>query len=118
MSRKWLFSLICGLTAFFLTFVCSLATNTWKTALTRALIGFVVFLVIGLIARLVLSASSSVSMPTEAKQSQSKQERSLHEEKQDEASFQAMSLEELHSQQNAEKTSFSTEAWLQKREEG
>ncbi|MBL4952963.1 hypothetical protein JK635_12140 [Neobacillus sp. YIM B02564] len=125
MSGSWRINAILGLTAFILSFVLSFVNNTWQTSLFRAVIGFVLFFIFGYLLRMIFQQMTSrksgdklppqtMNQPYSAKANAAKQSHSQWQEavngkgkskapevSKENAHFQAISLEALHTKKGS-----------------
>lgn len=110
MKVKWGVSIVFGVIAFILTFCFSIVNNTWLPSLFRAVIGFLLFAILGYWLRFVLCSivsmkkidpipkqNSRVASPLETEQGIS-----TEEDSNDKPLFKSIPLESLHKEKNSQ----------------
>lgn len=105
MVLNWKVNTIMGSVSFPLTFFFSISNNTWQTSILRAMIGFLIFFLLGYILRFVVGQTSGKN-PRNSSIQYSEQHlgetlASVHEKKideiiEEEQSFQHIPLGSLH----------------------
>ncbi|MDF2535262.1 MAG: hypothetical protein K0R18_1421 [Bacillales bacterium] len=103
MVASWRGSLFLGFISFLFTFLCSVGNNTWQMSLFRAVIGFLIFFLLGTILQLLLHLIVPMNS-TDMQSEEDKEELSEQSETQEEIDstqsedplFQEVNLGSLH----------------------
>ena len=129
MGVNWGVNGLIGLTVSLFTYYFSYTNNTWQTSLLRAVIGFLLFFVLGIVFQLVLQQVDTFKK-TERDEKQNHVDRARPKPEplvqddeviMEESSFRAFSLDALHSSDNPKDSEITVQTirtWNKQNQEG
>lgn len=118
MVANWGFNACLGLTALGLTFFFSWQNNTWQTSLFRALIGFILFFLLGYLFRMLLFLIGSKKDGRTGSVSELDTNVNIVLEVDKDVAFQPVPLTSLHKEVEQENVASTVRDWISQDREG